>query len=97
MERPLQVGDLVQIPSMEEKGIVCTLPDAKGRIRVLIKGKKMEIAAKRVKLQIRAEQLYPEDYDLDIVLLSWKERRLKKQMAKGHAHGTMREIPPEER
>jgi DNA mismatch repair protein MutS2 len=96
-ERPLQVGDLVQIPSMDEKGIVCTLPDAKGRIRVLIKDKKTEIAAKRVKLQIPAEQLYPEDYDLDIVMLSKEERRLKKRIAKGKAPGIMREIRPEER
>jgi DNA mismatch repair protein MutS2 len=97
VERPLQVGDLVQIPSMDEKGIVCTLPDAKGRVRVQIKGKKMEIAAKRVKLQIPADQLYPEDYDLDIVLLSKEERRLKKRIAKGKAPGIMREIRPEER
>jgi DNA mismatch repair protein MutS2 len=96
VERPLQVGDLVQIPSMDEKGIVCTLPDAKGRVRVQIKGKKMEIAAKRVKLQIPADQLYPEDYDLDIVFLSKEERRLKKRIAKGHAHGISREIRPEE-
>jgi DNA mismatch repair protein MutS2 len=95
-ERPLHVGDLVQIPTMDEKGIVCTLPDAKGRLRVLIKGKKMEIAAKRVKLQIPAEQLYPDDYDLDIVLLSKEDRRLKKRVAKGHAHGINREIRPEE-
>ena len=95
-ERPLRVGDLVQIPSMDEKGIVCTLPDAKGRIRVQIKDKKMEIAAKRVKLQIPAEQLYPEDYDLDIIMLSKEERRLKKRIAKGKAPGIMREIRPEE-
>jgi DNA mismatch repair protein MutS2 len=96
-ERPLQVGDLVNIPFMDEKGIVCTLPDAKGRLRVLIKGKKIEVAVKRVNLQIPAEQLYPEDYDLDIVLLSKEDRRLKKKIAKGKAHGIMREIQPEER
>jgi DNA mismatch repair protein MutS2 len=97
VERPLQVGDLVFIPSLDEKGIVCTLPDLKGRLRVLVKGKKLEIGIKRVKLQIPAEQLYPENYDLDIVMLSKEERRIKKQMAKGHAHGVMREVKPEER
>jgi DNA mismatch repair protein MutS2 len=97
VERPLQVGDLVFIPSMDEKGIVCTLPDLKGRLRVLVKGKKLEIGIKRVKLQIPAEQLYPENYDLDIVMLSKEERRIKKQMAKGHLHGMMREVKQEER
>jgi DNA mismatch repair protein MutS2 len=96
VERPLQVGDLVNIPSLDEKGIVCALPDAKGRLRVLVKGKKLEIAVKRVKLQIPAEQLYPDNYDLNIVFMSKEERRIKKQMAKGHAHGIMREIQPEE-
>jgi DNA mismatch repair protein MutS2 len=96
VERPLQVGDLVNIPSLDEKGIVCALPDAKGRLRVLVKGKKLEIAAKRVKLQIPAAELYPENYDLNIVFLSKEERRLKKRMAKGHAHGIMREMQPEE-
>jgi DNA mismatch repair protein MutS2 len=95
--RPLQVGDLVTIPSMDEKGIVCTLPDAKGRLRVLVKGKKIEVGVKRVKLQIPAEELYPEDYDLDIVLLSKEDRKLKKRIAKGQAHGVMREVKPEER
>jgi DNA mismatch repair protein MutS2 len=96
-ERPLQVGDLVYIPSMDEKGIVCTLPDVKGRLRVLVKGKKIEMGVKRVKLQIPAAELYPENYDLDIVFLSKEERRLKKQIAKGKAHGVMREIKPGER
>jgi DNA mismatch repair protein MutS2 len=94
--RPLQVGDLVYLPSMDEKGVVCMLPDVRGRLRVLVKGKKIEIGIKQVKLHIPAERLYPEDYDLNIVLLSKEERRIKKQMAKGHAHGIMREIKPEE-
>jgi dsDNA-specific endonuclease/ATPase MutS2 len=92
----LQVGDLVNIPFLEEKGVVCTLPDAKGRMRVLVRGKKMDIPVKRVQLLIPAGELYPEDYDLNIVLLSKEERRLKHQMERKHTPGVTRVMSPEE-
>jgi DNA mismatch repair protein MutS2 len=96
-ERPLQVGDLVNIPFLEEKGVICTLPDSKGRLRVLVRGKKMDIPVKRVQLLIPAGELYPEDYDLNIVLLSKEERRLKHQMERKHTPGATRVLQPEER
>ena len=90
------MGDLVNIPFLEEKGVVCTLPDAKGRMRVLVKGKKMELPVKRVQLLIPAGELYPEDYDLNIVLLSKEDRRLKRQMKRKHMPGVTRALAPEE-
>lgn len=96
-ESSIKIGDLVSIPAYNEKGVVCTAPDAKGRIRVLVKGKKMEIQKKRVRLLIPAEELYPEEYDLDVVFLDKKDRKLKKQMARRHLPGTTRILSPEER
>ncbi|MGE5582241.1 MAG: endonuclease MutS2 [Bacillota bacterium] len=92
----LQIGDLVSIPYLGEKGVVCTAPDAKGRIRVLVKGKKMDIQLKRVKLLIPAAQLYPENYDLNTIFLSKEDRKLKKQMRKRHQPGISRVITAEE-
>jgi dsDNA-specific endonuclease/ATPase MutS2 len=95
-EPAIKIGDMVSIPFLHEKGVVCTAPDAKDRIRVLIKGKKMEVSVKRVKLLIPAEQLYPEDYDLNIVLLSKEERRLKHQMERKLQPGLTRIVSPDE-
>jgi dsDNA-specific endonuclease/ATPase MutS2 len=96
LEKIIKIGDLVAIPFLQEKGVVCTEPDTKGRIRVLVKGKKMDIPVKRVNVLVAAEQLYPEDYDLDVVFLSKEDRKLKKKMNKGHVPGLTRIIALEE-
>ena len=90
------IGDRVTIPFLNEQGVVAGNPDSKGRIRVLVKGKKMELPVKRVKRSIPAEELYPDDYDLNIVLLSKEERKMKHRMERGLLHGVERIIPPEE-
>jgi DNA mismatch repair protein MutS2 len=96
-EPVIKVGDMVEIPYLGEKGVVCTDPDSKGRIKVLVKEKKMELQVKRVKLLIPAEQLYPENYDLNVVLLSKEERKLKHQMERKCVVGVERVVRPEER
>ncbi len=93
---PIKVGDRVNIPFLNEQGVVCSNPDAKGRIRVRIQEKTMELSLKRVKLLIPAEQLYPENYDLNIVLLSKEERRQKHQMERKHLPGVSRIIAQDE-
>lgn len=92
----LKIGDLVRIPFLNEQGVVCSLPDSKGKIRVLVKDKKMELPVKRVQLHIPAEQLYPENYDLNIVLLSKDERRRKHLMERKHIPGASRVVPEDE-
>lgn len=92
----LKIGDLVRIPFLNEQGIVCSVPDSKGKIRVLVKDKKMELPVKRVQLHIPAEQLYPENYDLNVVLLSKEERRLKHQMERKHMPGISRIVSEDE-
>lgn len=95
-QRELKIGDLVKIPFLNEQGVVCSLPDAKGKIRVLVKEKKMELSVKRVKLHIPAEQLYPENYDLNIVLLSKEERRQKHLLERKHNPGVTRIVSEDE-
>lgn len=92
----LKIGDLVRIPFLNEQGVVCSLPDSKGKIRVLIKDKKMELPVKRVQLHTPAEQLYPENYDLNVVLLSKEERRQKHQMERKHVPGVSRIVSKDE-
>lgn len=97
-ERPYRLGDSVHIASLEENGILCELPDARGDVTVIVKEKRLRINQKRIKLHIPAEQLYPdlENYELDIVLLSKEDRKLKKAMNKHHVAGKERVLRTKE-
>lgn len=97
-ERPYRLGDSVYISSLEENGILCELPDARGDVMVIVKDKRLKVNQKRIKLHIPAEQLYPDldNYDLDIVLLSWEDRKLKKAMNKRHVAGKERVLQTKE-
>jgi DNA mismatch repair protein MutS2 len=63
---------------------------------VLVRGKRIQIARKRLQLQISAEELYPEEYDLDIVFESKDIRKKRKLMSKRHVPGLTIEKRPED-
>lgn len=90
--RPLQVGDSVYVSTLKEHGILCDLADGRGEMTVLVRGKKIRVNRKRLSLHIPKEELYPEDYDLKIVLLSKEERRLDHQMSRKHVAGVVRVV-----
>lgn len=96
-ERPFRIGDSVYVGTIGENAILSELADAHGDVTVLFCGKRLKVNQKRIKLHIPAEQLYPdyEHYDLDIVLLSWEDRKLKKAMSKRHVAGKERVIKGE--
>ncbi len=93
-ERPFRIGDSVYVGTLKEKGLLCTLADARGDVVVLVRGKRIKVNQKRIKLHLPMEQLYPdpENYDLRIVLMSWEDRRLDNQMSKHHVEGRVRVI-----
>ncbi|MBN9655702.1 endonuclease MutS2 [Halobacillus sp. GSS1] len=82
-----QMGDNVWIPAEEEMGIVYKGPDALGNYIVQVKGEKKEYNHKRLKLHISADELYPEDYDFDIIFKSKEYRKIKKVMDRKHVDG----------
>ncbi|WP_226585005.1 endonuclease MutS2 [Halobacillus litoralis] len=87
-EKPLfKMGDNVWIPSSEEMGIVYKGPDDRGQYIVQVKGEKVPYNHKRLKLYIPAEDLYPEDYDFDIIFKSKEYRKIDKMMDKKHVEG----------
>jgi hypothetical protein len=45
---------------------------------------------------VAAKDLYPEDYDLDIVFESKENRKKRKLMSKRHVEGVVIETPKEE-
>lgn len=70
-------------------GIVCEPVNEKGVLRVQIAGKKIWINHKRVKLLVRAEELYPEDYDFSIIFDSVETRKMRHDMGRKYVDGTL--------
>ncbi len=82
-----KIGDCVFITSMNRTGIVCELENPRGEIGIMVMKKRFTVNKKRLRPFIDGKDLYPEDYDLDIVLESKDYRRNKKTMAKRHVDG----------
>lgn len=74
------IGDSVMIFPDKKIGIVCNKINEKGVLQVQLKDKKIWINHKRVKLHVKAEELYPDDYDFSILFDSVETRKAKHQM-----------------
>lgn len=83
----LAIGDMVKVPYLNEQGIIFELENKQGEVGVQIKGKKSYIPIKRVEPYISAKELYPEDYDFDIIFQSADNRKKNKIMSKRHVEG----------
>lgn len=80
-------GDSVQVLPDKVVGIVYQSCDEKGNIGVQIHGDKHKINHKRLQIQIKASQLYPEDYDFSIIFNSVAFRKANKLMGKRYVKG----------
>ena len=75
-----QIGDSVMIYPDKKIGIVCEKVNEQGVLRVQVADRKIWINHKRVKLHVKAEELYPEDYDFSIIFDSVKNRKIRHDM-----------------
>ena len=75
-----QIGDSVMIYPDKKLGIVCEKVNEKGVLRVQLPNKKIYINHKRVKLHVKAQELYPEDYDFSIIFETVENRKARHQM-----------------
>ena len=87
-----QVCDRVWIHHMKCSGIVYRTADERGNVIVIVKKERITINRKRISLYVSREELYPEEYDLDIVLESKDVRRKRKIMSKRHVDGLSIEL-----
>jgi len=90
-----QLGDRVYVPYMKRSGTVYEAMDKMGNIGVMIQKERLKINHKRLKPYIAAKDLYPEDYDLDIVFESKENRKKRKLMNRKHVEGLEIETEPE--
>ncbi len=81
------LGDSVMIYPDKKIGIVCTPDNEKGVLQVQLPEKKIWINHKRVKLQVAAQELYPDDYDISIIFDTVENRKLRHDMSRKHVEG----------
>ncbi|WP_079509342.1 endonuclease MutS2 [Mesobacillus jeotgali] len=79
-----EMGDSVYVTSSGELGVVYKGPDNSGNYIVQLRDGKIEMNYKRLKLNIPAAELYPEDYDFNIIFETKEHRKLLNQMDKKH-------------
>ncbi|MBD1379574.1 endonuclease MutS2 [Metabacillus arenae] len=80
-------GDNVTVTSSNEKGIVYKGPDAQGNYIIQVSGEKRTINHKRLQLYLKAKDLYPENYDFDIIFKSKEYRKAKHQLGRKYHEG----------
>ena len=83
------VGDSVTVYPKKEIGIVYARANEKGEVGVQVKGKKLLINHKRLKIKVSATELYPDDYDFAIVFDSVEDRKARRLMGKRHVEGNI--------
>ncbi|GAF09592.1 recombination inhibitory protein MutS2 [Paenibacillus pini JCM 16418] len=85
--RKFEIGDAVYVSSYGRNGIVFELEDSMGMVGVMIQKQKIRVNKKRLQLFIVKDELYPEDYDFDIIFETKEDRKKSKMMNRKHVEG----------
>ncbi len=83
-----QMGDSVTVLPDGDIGIVYKPANEKGDFIVQVKGEKVIINHKRIKLKLKAAELYPPDYDFSIIFDSVENRKARNKLDKGNPSGS---------
>jgi dsDNA-specific endonuclease/ATPase MutS2 len=78
-----EIGDRVRLISMDDYAIVYEPRDKFNNIKVFYKGEVLEVNIKRIQLDIKATQLYPEGYDINTIFTSFQDRKLQHDLERG--------------
>ncbi|MBD5643968.1 endonuclease MutS2 [Clostridium botulinum] len=77
------VGDKVILLENNESAIIYKERDRLNNVAILYNKEFIEVNYKRIKLELKASELYPEGYDLNQLFISYKERKLEKDIKRG--------------
>ena len=77
------VGDKVRLLDKNDSAIIYKGRDEFNNVVVLYNKDFIEVNYKRVKLELKAEELYPEGYDLNQLFVSYKDRKLERDIERG--------------
>lgn len=84
-----QRGDSVRVFPQKEIGIVYQTADDMGQIGIQVKGRKLLVSHKRLKLLVSATEMYPDDYDFSIVFDTVANRKARHRLDKGNPNGVI--------
>lgn len=82
-EYEFKKGDKVLITESNEYALVYEPKDEFNKIKLFYNNQFIDVYYKKIKLELRAEELYPEGYDLDTLFTSYKERKLEHDIQRG--------------
>ena len=77
------VGDKVLLLDKNDSVIIYKGRDEFNNVVVLYDKEFIEVNYKRVKIELKAEELYPEGYDLNQLFVSYKDRKLERDIERG--------------
>lgn len=77
------IGDKVYLSEYKKSGLIYKPKDEFNNVTVLYDNKFMEVNVKQIKLEFKASELYPQDYDLNSLFTSFADRKLEKDIARG--------------
>ncbi len=83
------IGDSVTVYPDKKIGIVCEPVNEEGNLRVQIADRKIWVNHKRVRLKVKAEELYPEGYDFSIIFDSVETRKKRHDMGRKYTDDTI--------
>jgi DNA mismatch repair protein MutS2 len=80
-----QIGDCVEVLPDKQSGIIFQTVNSKGEIGVQIKKEKIMVNHKRIRLKVKAQDMYPEDYDFSIIFDTVENRKKSRQMGRKYS------------
>ncbi|CAM5215342.1 DNA mismatch repair protein MutS2 OS=Ureibacillus acetophenoni OX=614649 GN=SAMN05877842_1155 PE=4 SV=1 [Ureibacillus acetophenoni] len=78
-----KIGDRVKLHDYDDFGIVYKEKDQYSNVTVFYKNEFIEVNEKRLTLEVKAEELYPEGYDFDTIFIDYKTRKLNHDIERG--------------
>lgn len=86
------IGDCVYISTIKRTGIICEAENAKGDYAVMVMKKRIVVNKKRLSLYVESKDLYPENYDYDIIFETKENRKKRNLMNRKYVEGLQIEI-----
>ncbi|WP_313893454.1 endonuclease MutS2 [Psychrobacillus sp.] len=78
-----EIGDRVKLLEQNDFGIVYGKRDSLNNVFVFYKSEVVKVNAKRIELEGKAIDLYPDGYDLNSLFVSYSERKFQHDMERG--------------
>jgi dsDNA-specific endonuclease/ATPase MutS2 len=78
-----EIGDRVKWISQDDYAIVYEPIDKFNNIKLFYKDEIVEVNSKRIELDIKASELYPEGYDMNTLFTAYHERKLQHDLERG--------------